>query len=135
MNSLFAALRALGSAITAGLALFYYNWALIYARWGQAHRAFWYMNRAVRMSPNNPKMYYHRASLFLAMGSPERAIQDYDEAIRIDPGVALAYANRAFVYTVLGNDAAAQQDIDRAVELGFDRDWLDQIIRQIIDQR
>ncbi len=47
----------------------------------------------------------------------------------------MAYANRAFVYTVLGNDAAAQQDIDRAVELGFDRDWLDQIIRQIIDQR
>jgi hypothetical protein len=47
----------------------------------------------------------------------------------------LAYANRALTSTLLGHDAAARQDIDRAVELGVERDLLEQTIQQIKDQR
>ena len=66
---------------------------------------------------------------------PQRAMQDYDEAIGLDPELAEAYVNQAMALTLLGNDGAAQQDIDRAVELGSDRDLLEQTIRQIKDQR
>jgi tetratricopeptide (TPR) repeat protein len=79
------------------------------------------MNRAVRMSPNNPKLYYHRAALFLAMGSPERAIQDYGEAIRLDPQHVDAYRSRSLMYTLIGRNEEAQQDLDQAVRLGADR--------------
>ncbi len=114
-------LKTLWNGTGVAVALFYYNWGLIFARWGQPHRAFWYMNRAVTMNSTNPKAYYHRASLFMAVGNLQSAVQDFTTAIRLDPQYADAYTRRGMMYTLLDKDDEATQDFDRAVQLGTDR--------------
>ena len=121
MNSVFQGLKALWSGTRAAIAIFYYNWGVFFARWGQPYRAFWYLNRAVLMNPNNPKGYYHRGALFMAVGQVERAILDFSAAIRINPEYTEAYSYRGLMYTLIDKDAEAQQDLDRAAQLGADR--------------
>ena len=121
LRSFFDILKTLWNATATAVAVFYYSWGLFYARWGMTHRAFWYMNKAVTMNPNNPKGYYHRGALFIAVGQFERAILDFSAAIKIDPEYTEAYSNRGLMYTLIDKDAEAQQDFDRAAQLGADR--------------
>ncbi len=81
-------LRLLGQGFTLLRVLvsdFYYQWAMIYARWGQPTRALWYFNRAVTMNSGGSKVYYNRGMLFLAIGAPERAIGDFSMVIQNSP--------------------------------------------------
>ena len=122
-------LRMLGQAFTLLRVLvsdFYYQWAMIYARWGQPTRALWYFNRSVIMNRGGTKAYYNRALLFLAIGSPERAIGDLSMVIQNNPGHMDARINRSIVYTLTGRHEQAQDDLEKAVELGADREVLEQ---------
>ncbi len=122
-------LRLLGRAFTLLRVLvsdFYYQWAMIYARWGQPTRALWYFNRAVTMNPGGSKAFYNRGLLFLAIGSPERALGDFSMVIRNNPGHLDARISRSIVYTLTGRHEQAQDDLERAVELGADREVLEQ---------
>ena len=124
-------LRMLGQAFTLLRVLvsdFYYQWAMIYARWGQPTRALWYFNRSVIMNRGGTKAYYNRALLFLAIGSPERAIGDLSMVIQNNPGHMDARINRSIVYTLTGRHEQAQDDLDTAVELGADREVLEQTL-------
>ena len=105
---------------------FYYQWAMIYARWGQPTRALWYFNRAVIMNRSGAKAYYSRGLLFLAIGSPERAIGDFTIVIQNNPGHVDARISRSIVYTLIGRHEQALDDLERAVELGADREVLEQ---------
>ncbi len=129
------ALRLLGQAFH-GLQMlvsgFYFQWALIYARWGQTSRALWYFNRAVRMNRRGDKAYYHRGLLFVAVGLPERAISDFTAAIQNNPDNLDARVYRSLMYAMTGRDQQAQTDLERAVALGADRDALEQ---QLSDTR
>ncbi len=111
---------------------FYYQWAMIYARWGQPTRALWYFNRAVTMNRRGTKAYYNRALLFLAIGAPERAIGDFSMVIQNSPANLDARINRSIVYTLTGRHEQALNDLEQAVALGADRDTLEQ---QISDAR
>ena len=64
--------------------------------------------------------------LFLAIGSPERAIGDFSMVIRNNPGHLDARISRSIVYTLTGRHEQAQDDLERAVELGADREVLEQ---------
>ena len=122
-------LRVLGRAFTILRVLvsdFYYQWAMIYARWGQPTRALWYFNRAVTMNRGGSKAYYNRGLLFLAIGSPERAIGDFSMVIQNNPGHLDARISRSIVYTLIGRHEQALADLERAVELGADREVLEQ---------
>ena len=81
----FSLLGGLFRGIKLAVCVFYYNWGLIYARWGQPYRAMWYFNRAAGVDSSNDKAFYHRGVLFIAMGAPERAIMDFNMAIRNNP--------------------------------------------------
>ena len=105
---------------------FYYQWAMIYARWGQPTRALWYFNRAVTMNRAGWKAYYNRGMLFLAIGSPERAIGDFSMVIQNNPSHLDARVSRSIVYTLIGRHEQALNDLERAVELGADREALEQ---------
>ena len=127
--------RVLGQAFTLLRVLvsdFYYQWGMIYARWGQPTRALWYFNRAATMNRRGSKAYYHRGLLFLAIGSPERAIGDFSAALQNKPDHIDARINRSIVYTLTGRHEQALADLEQAVEMGFDRDVLEQ---QILDAR
>ena len=122
-------LRLLGQGFTLLRVLvsdFYFQWAMIYGRWGQPTRALWYFNRAVTMNPGGTKAYYNRGMLFLAIGSPERAIGDFTMVIQNNPGHVDARINRSIVYTLIGRHQQALDDLERAVELGADREVLEQ---------
>jgi tetratricopeptide (TPR) repeat protein len=99
---------------------------MIYGRWGQPTRALWYFNRAVTMNPGGTKAYYNRGMLFLAIGSPERAIGDFSMVIQNNPGHVDARISRSIVYTLIGRHQQALDDLERAVELGADREVLEQ---------
>ena len=105
---------------------FYYQWAMIYARWGQPTRALWYFNRAVTMNRGGSKAYYNRGLLFLAIGAPERAIGDFTMVIQNNPGHLDARVSRSIVYTLTGRHEQALDDLEQAVELGADREALEQ---------
>lgn len=128
-------LRLLGQAFTLLRMLvsdFYYQWGMIYARWGQPVRALWYFNRAVATYRRGSKAYYHRGLLFLAIGSPERAIGDFTMALENKPDHMDARISRSIVYTITGRHEQAERDMEQAVGMGADREILEQ---QLIDAR
>ena len=121
-------LRILGQAFTLLRLLvsdFYYQWGMIYARWGHPTRALWYFNRAVTMNPDGFKAHYNRGLLLLAIGTPERAIGDLSAAIRNKPDHIDARVTRSIVYTLTGRHEQALADLEQAVEMGADRDELE----------
>ena len=107
---------------------FYFQWGLIYARWGQTNRALWYFSRAVRMNRRGDRAYYHRGLLFAAVGLPERAILDFSAAIENNPENVNARIYRSAMYAITGRDEQAQSDLEQAVALGADREELQQQI-------
>lgn len=128
-------LRLLGQAFTLLRMLvsdFYFQWAMIYARWGQPVRALWYFNRSVAMYRKGSKAYYNRGLLFLAIGSPERAIGDFSMALQNNPDHMDARISRSIVYTITGRHEHAERDMEDAVSMGADREILEQ---QIFDAR
>ena len=123
--------RALRVLLSMG-SWFYFQWGLIYARWGQTNRALWYFNRAVLMNRRGDRAYYHRGLLFVAVGLPERAISDFSAAIENNPSNMDARVYRSMMYAMTGRDEQAQSDMERAVALGADREALEQ---QLSDTR
>ena len=111
---------------------FYFQWGLIYARWGQTNRALWYFTRAIWMNRRGDRAYFHRGLLFAAVGMPERAIGDFSAAIENNPQNVNARIYRSMMYTITGRDEQAQSDLEQAVALGADREELEQ---QMYDTR
>ena len=103
---------------------FYFQWGLIYARWGQTNRALWYFSRAIRMNRRSDRAFYHRGLLFAAVGLPERAILDFSAALNIKPDNVNARIYRSMMYAITGRDEQARDDLEQAVALGADREEL-----------
>ena len=128
-------LQLLGQAFTLlrlSVSEFYYQWGMIYARWGHPTRALWYFNRAITMNRGGFKAYYNRGLLFVAIGTPERAIGDLSMAIQNNPDNIDARMTRSIVYTLTGRHDQALRDLEDVAEMGGDRDLLEQ---QILDAR
>ena len=121
LTQLFYGLASLGSS-------FYFQWGLIYARWGQTNRALWYFSRAIRMNQRSDRAFYQRGLLFVAVGMPERAIGDFSTAIGINPENVNARIYRSMMYAIIGRDEQAQSDLEEAVALGADREDLQEQI-------
>ena len=117
-------------ALTALVSSFYFQWGLIYARWGQTNRALWYFSRAVRMNRRSDRAYYHRGLLFAAVGLPDRAIIDFSSAIENNPQNVNARIYRSMMYAITGREDQAQRDIEQAVALGADREELEQQVHE-----
>ena len=83
---------------------------------------------AIRLDPKFARAYYNRGITYNRLQRFQAAIDDFSTAIALDSENGPAYANRAFTYTLIGKDAEASADIERAVELGFDRERLEETI-------
>ena len=122
----FRFLAQLFYGLAALVSSFYFQWGLIYARWGQTNRALWYFSRAVRMNRRGDQAYYHRGLLFASVGLPERAISDFSSAIANNPRNVNARIYRSMMYAVTGREEQAKSDLEQAVALGADREELEQ---------
>ncbi|MEE9199653.1 MAG: tetratricopeptide repeat protein [Dehalococcoidia bacterium] len=83
---------------------------------------------AIQLNPKLVRAYYNRGITLNRMQRYRDAIKDFTIAIVLDPDYSPAYANRALSYTLIGKDAEAGADIERAVELGKDRQVLEERI-------
>ena len=128
----FRILAQLFYGLAALVSSFYFQWGLIYARWGQTNRALWYFSRAIRMNRRSDGAYFHRGLLFAAVGLPERAISDFSAAIENNPRNVNARIYRSMMYAITGRDEQAENDLEQAVVLGADREELEQ---QLYDTR
>ena len=106
-----------------------------YAALGQYQRAIQDFDKAIRLDPQTALDYNNRGAAYVSLGQYQRAIQDLDEAIRLDSQLAIANANRAISYTLLGKDEEAEKDVARAVDLGFDREVLENATREFTQQQ
>jgi Tfp pilus assembly protein PilF len=92
-------------------------------------------DEALRVDPSYVCAYTGRAVAHLSVGDAFEALRDYDDALRLEPEFAGAYAGRAVALIVLRKDAEAQRDIEQAVELGVNRDEIDQVVSGIRSRR
>ena len=104
-------------------------------RQGEFEEAIAKYDEAVRLEPNFVNAYINRGLAYLGLDQYRRGVEDFDEAIRVDPSSAPAYGNRAMAHALLGNDEAAQQDLDRAVDLGVDREFLEEALERLRERR
>ena len=104
-------------------------------RQGKFEEAIAKYDEAVRLEPNFVNAYINRGLAYLGLDQYRRGVEDFDEAIRVDPSSAPAYGNRAMAHALFGNDEAAQQDLDRAVDLGVDREFLEEALERLRERR
>ena len=83
---------------------------------------------AISLDPNFAVAYNNRGIAYKRLGQPERAMEDFNEVIRFDPLNAEAHALRAWLHTLLFEEAEAQGDMERALELGYDKNLMDQLV-------
>ena len=100
----------------------------------QYERAIQDYDEAIRLNPR-AAFYRNRGLAYIEHGDSQRAILDLNEAIRLRPDYMRAFANRARAHGLLGNDVAAYQDGTRALELGLDPALLDEVVKELMQQR
>ena len=114
------------------LALAYLFRGIAYDELGEYDQAALDYGEATRVDPKLAPAYGNRGIVyFINLGDTEKAIEDFDEAIRLDSEAPNPYAVRAMAFTSLANDVQAREDIEKAVELGWDRESLEDTVNKI----
>jgi tetratricopeptide (TPR) repeat protein len=75
------------------------------------------LNRAIELSPQDPKLFILRGVVYASLERYERAIQDYDEAIKLDPRNTLFYNLRAEAYWNIRQYQAAISNYTQVIAL------------------
>jgi tetratricopeptide (TPR) repeat protein len=74
-------------------------------------------NKAIELSPNDPRAFEGRATAHFQAGNVQDALNDYDEAIRLNPANATNHINRGLMHYFNQNSDAAIEDFSHAIEL------------------
>lgn len=69
-----------------------------------------YLEKAIKLKPNNAKPYYHRGNIAYRSDDFEKAVIDYNKAISLNPNYTDAYYFRGKSQANLGNKAEAEAD-------------------------
>ena len=77
-------------------------------------------NKAIDISPKEPKPYSNRALIFQDQKKYELAIIDYTKVIALDKENPKSYTARAKCYIVMKENTAALKDLDKAIDLAPD---------------
>jgi tetratricopeptide (TPR) repeat protein len=75
------------------------------------------LNKAIELSPRNPKLFALRGIVYFSLERYERAIQDYDTAISLDPQTALYYDLRGQANLGVKQYEAAIADYSRVIAI------------------
>lgn len=74
------------------------------------------LDRAIELSPENPRRYYERGQMRFEADHWQESLADFDRLLELNPSFASGYASRAVVHSRLGQHAQAIADAHRYVE-------------------
>lgn len=80
-------------------------------------KALEYLDKALKIEPNNPETYNKKGTAYYNMGQYERTIEMTTEAIRLMPNYYLAYNNRGNAYANLRQFPNAIENYNRVIQL------------------
>jgi len=86
-------------------------------QYSDPQKAIEYLDKAIKLQPNNAKTYHERGIVYYALYQEQRAIEDYNEAIRLRPDYVLAYYNRGNAYANLRQYQRAIEDYNQVIRL------------------
>lgn len=76
-----------------------------------------YLNRAVKLSPNNPEVYVERGNLFLILEKLEFSLTDLNKAVLLNTNNPKAYFLRYRVFFEMGKIDHALKDLNMYIKL------------------
>lgn len=76
-----------------------------------------YINKAIKLDPNNANAYSGRGITYTDLGKYKQALKDHNQSINLKPNEAYAYNNRGDTYFKLGEYKKAINDFDQAIRL------------------
>lgn len=92
-----------------------YSLGVISSRKGEPERAFEWLSKAAKVSPENPMIHYAMATSLQGMGMYEQALNSFDYALKLDPKYIEAYVNKA----TLLHSMSRQLDALKTLEAGL----------------
>ena len=96
----------------AGVEFAFSNRGLVFARTGQLDKAIEDFNRAIALSPDDPKAYYNRGLAFDGKGEYDKAIADFSKAISLTSSYYVTHFN---MYYWRGLDFEKTGQMDKAI--------------------
>ena len=90
---------------------------------------------AIELNPSSAQGYYNRGITYINLRDYQSAVDDFTVAVDLRPEYTDAYTNRALSYALLDMETEAKVDIERAVELGSDRELLEQVIEEAMSSQ
>ena len=82
-----------------------------------------YLNRCVRLYPNEALVYGNLSYRYQNMGNYEKAIELNNKAIELDGNSTYYYSNRGFEKYKLNDMTGAMEDINKAIEINPDNSF------------
>ncbi|MDR3681701.1 MAG: tetratricopeptide repeat protein [Flavipsychrobacter sp.] len=100
----------------------FYNLAMYYHKDGKQAEAIEYLDKAIKIEPQNAELYQNRADIYFEMSGDDKnvlqkALADCNKAISLNNHTARYYANRANVYGKMGNLDSALLDVNKCILL------------------
>ncbi|MCS6984163.1 MAG: tetratricopeptide repeat protein [Leptospiraceae bacterium] len=89
---------------------------IIHATQGDLSNARYYFERAIDLSPQNPKYYYNLALVLYRMGDVEGALKNLQKAVQLGSENPQVYSYIAQLFQELGKTAQAEEALRRALE-------------------
>jgi len=84
---------------------------------GGLHMAFVHYDKALRLSPDNPRLHYKKGLLFVAGGMNEDAIAEFQKVLEKEPNNALAYQGLGEAFFQSKRYDEAERHFKRALEI------------------
>ena len=86
-------------------------------KYSDPKKAIEYLNKAIRLKPDDADAYGNRGNAYHNLGQYQRAIEDINEVLRLKPDDARAYYNRGLTYGKLNQYQKAIEDYTEAIRL------------------
>ena len=83
----------------------------------EPQKAIEYLNKAIKLQPNNSETYNMRGNIYFNLGQNQFALDDFSKAIHLNPNNADTYNNRGSVYDKLGQYQHEIEDFNDAIRL------------------
>jgi tetratricopeptide (TPR) repeat protein len=84
---------------------------------GRSEEATGYLQKVIRLYPDDVGGYLNLAFQYTQMGEYRKALDLNNRALQVDPTAAFAYNNRGFVKYKLNDLKGAMEDVNRSLEL------------------
>ncbi len=93
------------------------NLAVVCDEIGKGDETLKYLERVIRIDPENDGAYVNMGFKYQDMGEYKKAIQYYNKALELNPDEPLGYSNRSYSKLQIGDIRGAHADIEKSLKL------------------